>query len=457
MLARVRYFDRAPGVKGKVTAFHETIKKVYYKSKDRLLNLSWPHWVWLKPRLKLAGISFVEETSGGETPPIEPIYDSNGITLRDFQKAAVDEILAVPFGVFDLAVNAGKTEVILFAAKAIIESSPHTRVVVLSHSAQLLWQNAERASRYFPKEMIAKLGDGNKPKDKDWRFLVGVDKSFINHIKDIPRPTHIFVDEVHLQTKTQLAALLQHPNMVKVARYGFSGTVWSNKDDLHNNLMLCTYGDVACNISTQTLVDQGISANAELVFLKTEVEKICTGRLTRNASDLQDILLFQSRTRNAKIVNLALNFVEDGKTVYIAVKRLEHLLTLRDAIEKHYPQVQRFHGNLKQAEREAVIQELRSGKCKIIIATTAFGTGVSVDTLDVLINASGGSSPMEVVQRFGRIIRNYKGKECPVYVDFLDIGHEFTERLAKARKLILEQELQKKSRIVNTWQEVFND
>ena len=63
---------------------------------------------------------------------------------------------------------------------------------------------------------------------------------------------------------------------------------------------------------------------------------------------------------------------------------------------------------------------MRIGEPQITIASTIFDEGIDVRPLDTLILAGGGKSPTRALQRIGRILRPYKGKNNAIAVDFMD-------------------------------------
>jgi superfamily II DNA or RNA helicase len=49
--------------------------------------------------------------------------------------------------------------------------------------------------------------------------------------------------------------------------------------------------------------------------------------------------------------------------------------------------------------------------------------GFDARIASALINASGGKSTRKSVQTTGRVLRPFKGKECGLVIDFMDLTH----------------------------------
>jgi superfamily II DNA or RNA helicase len=79
-----------------------------------------------------------------------------------------------------------------------------------------------------------------------------------------------------------------------------------------------------------------------------------------------------------------------------------------------------LNGKKSSDERNQSIQDMKTGKLKVIVASTIFDIGIDIPSLDVLINLGGGKSTGRVLQRIGRVIRKFEGKEFAYVVDFYD-------------------------------------
>jgi len=68
----------------------------------------------------------------------------------------------------------------------------------------------------------------------------------------------------------------------------------------------------------------------------------------------------------------------------------------------------------------SVLDALRDGSQKVVIATTLADEGLDIPGLDVLILAGGGKSETRALQRIGRALRKTEEKTGAIVVDFLD-------------------------------------
>jgi superfamily II DNA or RNA helicase len=119
-------------------------------------------------------------------------------------------------------------------------------------------------------------------------------------------------------------------------------------------------------------------------------------------------------------VNACKNFVNSGKSVLFLVKRLEHANIISELLDSYKIENIILNGSNSSDERNSAIQDIKSGKIKVVIASSIFDQGIDIPNLDVLINMGGGKSTGRMLQRVGRVIRSNKGKDKAFVLDFYD-------------------------------------
>ena len=139
--------------------------------------------------------------------------------------------------------------------------------------------------------------------------------------------------------------------------------------------------------------------------------------------------MFLNKDRNQKIVDLV---KEKNVRTMILIKNIEHGELLRDWISGSIF----LSGVDDPLYRKEIIDKFEDGKVDTIIATNIFNEGISINSIQMLIVASGGKSRIETIQRLGRALRVSKelNKKDVLVYDFNDTGNLFTERHAGFRK-----------------------
>ncbi|CDS06957.1 hypothetical protein LRAMOSA09480 [Lichtheimia ramosa] len=72
-----------------------------------------------------------------------------------------------------------------------------------------------------------------------------------------------------------------------------------------------------------------------------------------------------------------------------------------------------YHGSMTQDTKVQALQNWRSGKCKVICATSAFDAGIDYAHVRLVVHISGSASVLDYAQETGRAGRD--GQQCRLY------------------------------------------
>jgi len=159
----------------------------------------------------------------------------------------------------------------------------------------------------------------------------------------------------------------------------------------------------------------------KIKFIEVECRK------TNSWESAQDKCIVNNKKRNKIITELANKQEEATLVLY---KIIEHGEILSEEIENSVL----LSGQNSNVEREQAIKDFKDGKIKVLIASNIFKQGISISNIKVLINASGGKSKIEVLQKIGRALRKFENKPYALVYDFMDIGNKFTNRHSVQRE-----------------------
>jgi len=90
-------------------------------------------------------------------------------------------------------------------------------------------------------------------------------------------------------------------------------------------------------------------------------------------------------------------------------------------------------GRLSKRKHEQVMQQARSGRLRVIVATQVADEGLDLPELDRLFLATPCRSTAKVQQRIGRVMRPAEGKQDAVVYDFVDSQVGMLASQAKSR------------------------
>jgi superfamily II DNA or RNA helicase len=211
-------------------------------------------------------------------------------------------------------------------------------------------------------------------------------------------------------------------------RFGFSAT--PNPGDKFKWAKIRQYlGDIIYEIDPEELMEKKVLAKPKIHFLKSQ------GSPTPDWHSAYEICISKNSSRNTQIMDLVEKY--DTSTL-ILVKHIDHGKYLEENIDGALF----LSGVNSGEERQEAIQRFEEGELKVIIATSIFNEGISINAIRLLIIASGGKSKVETVQRLGRGLRTdpKTGKYNVLVYDFLDKGNKFTLRHSKERAKIYKKE-----------------
>lgn len=140
---------------------------------------------------------------------------------------------------------------------------------------------------------------------------------------------------------------------------------------------------------------------------------------------------------NKMIANIANSYIENGRLVLVLVQQIKHGKYLSSMI----PGSIFLWGGSPKKKREENIKKLRNKEISCIVSTVIFDEGIDVRPLDTLILAGGGKSKVRAMQRIGRILRPFPGKETATAIDFrIHQKYLFEHSIAREKMYKTEEE-----------------
>jgi superfamily II DNA or RNA helicase len=350
-------------------------------------------------RTKLINIKYTDEQLKKE---FNPDFD-----YVEHQIRALKALLKTNVGIIKAPTSAGKTEIIIALMR--ITNLP---TLILVDSVSLAIQTAQRINE-------AGIPCGichGKGKVEEFNTI-----STIGSYKKLGALTSykmVIVDECHIVGASKFQEFFDITSYPY--RYGFSATPAGN-DKYRFATIRQHLGDVISEIYTKELIDNKVMVKPKIKFVTTECPPTPSWDVT------YERCITKNKDRNDKIVKLAL---EQDVPTLILYKIIEHGLILGDRI----PNSIVLSGTDSNSVREEAIQKFKSGEIQYLIASNIFKQGISINNIETLINASGGKSKIEVLQKIGRALRLHKGKDYALVYDFNDIGNKFTEKHSLQRE-----------------------
>ena len=351
--------------------------------------------------------------------------------LKPFQQTAVETMLAKEFGTLSAPTGSGKT---VMALHMVAARRQPTLVVV--HTKDLAFQWIERINWFLglAKEQVGLIGAGQKRMGS--HVTVAMVQSLYRCAQEVaPYIGHLVVDECHRtpsRTFTEAVTAFDSRFML-----GLSATPW--RRDRLSQLIFWHLGDLHHEVSKSHLVASGHILDVEIVVRPTDFRPYYDP-VNEYSKMLSELTCNDERNRliAADVAREAGSNQDSGGICLLLSDRKRHCETLQAILKhKHGLHAHLITGNFTVAQRREVIDDLKQGHVKILIATgQLIGEGFDHPDLSTLFLATPVRFSGRVLQYLGRILRpNQEMKRARVY-DYVDIHVPTLVAAAKARQRV---------------------
>jgi len=355
------------------------------------------------------------------------------IMLRDYQVEIINNFLANPQCIQEVATGAGKTIMTAALSDAV---SAYGRSIVIVPNKSLVTQT-EKDYINMDLDVGVYFGDrkeyGRTHTICTWQSLNNLMKNTKNGVGDctiqefIEGVVCVIVDEVHMAKADALKTLLTGVMARVPIRWGLTGTV--PKELFESQALLVSLGPVISRLSASTLQDAGVLANCHvnIVQLVDHVEY----------ADYQAELkyLLEESGRLDTMASLIQQVNETGNTL-VLVDRTECGRQLVERLGEHAVFVS---GATKAKVRQEEYDEIAVSDGKIIVATYGVAAvGINIPRIFNLVLIEPGKSFVRVIQSIGRGIRKAEDKD---HVQIWDITStcKFARRHLNKRKVFYKE------------------
>ena len=378
-----------------------------------------------------------EETFKHKVWPAKHIMAGQPVVLRDYQIDIINNFLANPQSIQEVATGAGKT---LTTAALSLSVEQYGRSIVIVPNKDLVRQT-EADYINLGLDVGVYFGDrkeiGKTHTICTWQSLNNMMKatkageaevSIIDFIEDV---VCVMVDEVHMAKADALKALLTGPMAHIPIRWGLTGTIPKAK---HESMSLfVSLGNVIGKLSASELQDRGVLAqcHVNIVQLKDDVE------FTNYQSELK--YLTEDDRRLDAIANLINKIKDTGNTLILvdrisAGKELQRRLSDIFSLLKDAPDVAFVSGETNLNERKENYDDFATATNKVFIATYGVAAvGINIPRIFNLVLLEPGKSFVRVIQSIGRGIRKADDKDEVVIWDITS-SCKFAKRHLTQRK-----------------------
>lgn len=364
-------------------------------------------------------------------------YEMGNYQSRTYQTQAVLASVMYGNGIVKAATGAGKTTI---AARTI--SALQKRSIFIVHTRDLLYQTIESFNRMFPNEVIGQIGDGKinyqnitvatmqtlailndieVGKNKFDEDADNIKETKVQY-KEIYNPDAwhkyrnsvdcVMFDEVQRicsQTAYSVRFLFERANYA----FGYSASPW--RDDGSDLMIEAAFGKRVVDITASELIKQGYLVkpyitikNAPATWSGDTYEQVYKSAIVKNT------------LRNMQVVQDAIEQYNLGRNTLILVTQIKHGELLEKMLGQSGIPAVFISGKSGMKKRRQTIQDMRDGKVQLVIASTIADVGLDVPRLQSIVEAGAGKSSVTALQRLGRIMRPFNGKDKCYFITYKD-------------------------------------
>ena len=350
------------------------------------------------------------------------------ILLRDYQVEIVNNFLANPQCLQEVATGAGKTIMTAALSDAV---SKYGRSIVIVPNKSLVTQT-EKDYINMELDVGVYFGDrkeyGRSHTICTWQSLNNLLKNTKNGIGDctiqefLEDVVCVIVDEVHMAKADALKTLLTGVMAAVPIRWGLTGTI--PKELFESQSLLVSLGPVISKLAASELQDRGVLAQCHVNVVQL-VD-------TRDHKTYQEELkyLLEEPGRLDAIAQLVLQVNETGNTLVL----VDRVAAGHELVSRLGDRAVFVSGATKAKARQDEYDEVAISTDKIIVATYGVAAvGINIPRIFNLVMLEPGKSFTRVIQSIGRGIRKAEDKD---HVQIWDITStcRFSKRHLAKRK-----------------------
>jgi len=350
------------------------------------------------------------------------------IMLRDYQVEIVNNFLANPQSLQEVATGAGKTLMTAALSKSV---EKYGRSLVIVPNKSLVVQT-EADYINLGLDVGVYFGDrkdyGKTHTICTWQSLNNLFKNTADageenldefFFEDI---ACVMVDEVHMAKADVLKTMLTGVFSNIPIRWGLTGTI--PKAEMDRVSLLVSLGPVIGKLSASELQDRGVLAqcHVNIVQLKDNVE------FTNYQSELKHLL--EDGKRLDRIAELIEKVNETGNTLVL----VDRVNAGKELVSRLGSNAVFVNGGTSLTERKEEYDEVATSDDKIIVATYGVAAvGINIPRIFNLVLIEPGKSFVRVIQSIGRGIRKAEDKD---FVQIWDVTSscKFAKRHLTQRK-----------------------
>ena len=344
------------------------------------------------------------------------------ITLRDYQKKAVDEVFNYICNnkgnpVVIAPTGSGKSVLIAEIIRKSLKWWPGTRILMLTHQKELIEQDMDKLKKIAPELDMGIYSASLKSKDASHDVTFASIQSICKNKED--KFNVVLVDECHLINNNESGNYRSYLGMLNCRVIGFTATPYR----LGQGMI----------VGEDTIFDHYIETISILEMQKKGYLSRLSSKTTSITLDVAGVSKLNGEFKqgeldkkvntldnNEAIVNELANYItmQGVKHMIVFCTSVEHAYSIKSLMnQKEIPTVC-VEGAMDKATREKAIEEFTSGKALCATNVNVLSIGFDYPDIDCVVMLRPTLSTALYVQQAGRGLRIAPNKDRCLLLDF---------------------------------------
>ena len=384
-----------------------------------------------------------------EAKPNDPIV------LRDYQEEAIAAWVANGYhGFYVMATGTGKTWTAIYSAKKLLETKA-AMIVICAPYKHLIRQWAEDVEKVFPDAKLIMVSSENPTWEQQLtqeiirkRYNPGNQiivistiasfqmERFMKTILKSDDEKLLIVDEAHRFTDRPESLKKVFPYML-----GLSATPFSGSSAQRGLELMAFFGGQVFNLPIEVALERGflVPYNYYPIYVYSTGEeegkfKYHTQRILscfKNGVCINPDQLVKSLRNRLRVISMAeekqtrideilakvaekdhfVVYCGDGKLFDDRGEELRHIQQVKRVLTVHGFKSSQFTASENMADRMELVDAFNKGEISALAAIRCLDEGINIPSIKSALILSSNDDYREFVQRRGRILRKYNGKE----------------------------------------------
>jgi DNA repair protein RadD len=348
--------------------------------------------------------------------------------LRPYQRASLAALDAFwraggGAGLIVLPTGAGKALVIAALIQEVLARDPDLRIVVVTHTRELIAQNHRELLRYWPEARAGIYSAGIGRRDGDAQILFCGIQSVWNKSEIIGAFDLVIVDEAHLIPRAAetsygrfLAALRDRKAGLRVV--GLTATPYRLDSGRLDEGPGRVFERIVYEANVGDLIQQGYLA--ALISKATATTLDVSGVPKRGGDYIPSALeaaVNQDWITRAAVEEMV-SYGRERRAWLAFCAGLAHAAAVRDAVRLEGYSCETISGETAKRDRDRIIEAFREGRLRCLTSVGVLSTGFNVPRVDLIALLRPTQSTGLYVQQVGRALRRAPGKTDALILDY---------------------------------------